>query len=586
MTLGGTRYVRTSVYNGEDHVDYNSGVYVAGNVIGIAMGMVISGGSSSCSTGWGYSFARGYQKFQNLATLAGAVTKIASGEQLSLLDVLSFSSPVFSRGIGKFFKGCFVGDTLVAYPQELLHSHTTAITLEEDDWAPLLPFVTVIGASALGAHLLRREAKKRQQTAVITRQTPKRLPSPTLETVPEIKEENSLPVDDIFAEVDFMHEDHIPEETSVRRSTTMLKSAGWQPADVEPPTSSSLLPGWLFNSLAAILLLLGCTASVLCFWPGSNSSAKQVQASVAPSSPQYTTGHKRIDEITPGFKVWAENPTDEQDYEFGADVDPQTWKLLTLKIIQEDSSQTDIQLLRPAEWLTLQDAETGKTIPLFIPELGIDSEAEVLNIEACPEIPSGPGRVVTATFRHSGKEVLDVKIASEAAAIGATPKHPFWSEDRQEFVRADELREGEEVVTLHGTSHVESITPRAGPHTVYNLEVQVDHVYHVGTGGVLVHNACHGNSRLSNKLQYGYVIYDRGTGTPLKIGITSGRLARNGTTYRANSQVNKLNRAGGNYKTLTIEATMGRKNILDWESGMVDYYRSVLLHELPGNLRP
>ena len=34
------------------------------------------------------------------------------------------------------------------------------------------------------------------------------------------------------------------------------------------------------------------------------------------------------------------------------------------------------------------------------------------------------------------------------------------------------------------------ITPRAGPETVYNFEVAGEHVYYVGTDGLLVHNAC------------------------------------------------------------------------------------------------
>jgi hypothetical protein len=36
---------------------------------------------------------------------------------------------------------------------------------------------------------------------------------------------------------------------------------------------------------------------------------------------------------------------------------------------------------------------------------------------------------------------------------------------------------------------VVSITPRPGTHTVHNLEVHLDHVYHVAASGVLVHNA-------------------------------------------------------------------------------------------------
>jgi hypothetical protein len=75
--------------------------------------------------------------------------------------------------------------------------------------------------------------------------------------------------------------------------------------------------------------------------------------------------------------------------------------------------------------------------------------------------------------------------------IGCTANHPFWSEDRQEFVEAGQLRPGERVRTrLDEIAHVVQVKPRPPTKWVYNLEVQGEHVYEVGPGGVLVHNAC------------------------------------------------------------------------------------------------
>ena len=48
---------------------------------------------------------------------------------------------------------------------------------------------------------------------------------------------------------------------------------------------------------------------------------------------------------------------------------------------------------------------------------------------------------------------------------------------------------GETLKTLTGTTHVERITRRPEPEPVYNIEVDVDHVYRVGESGLLVHNA-------------------------------------------------------------------------------------------------
>lgn len=83
---------------------------------------------------------------------------------------------------------------------------------------------------------------------------------------------------------------------------------------------------------------------------------------------------------------------------------------------------------------------------------------------------------------------MAVAIEGLAKPIGTTPNHPFWSESLQEFVRAVALRPGEHVRTLEGTAQVVSITERGPPEPVFNLEVHLDHVYHVAQCGVLVHN--------------------------------------------------------------------------------------------------
>jgi hypothetical protein len=93
--------------------------------------------------------------------------------------------------------------------------------------------------------------------------------------------------------------------------------------------------------------------------------------------------------------------------------------------------------------------------------------------------------------------------------IGCTANHPFWSEDRQEFVEAGQLREGERVRTrLDEIAHVVQVKPRPPTKWVYNLEIQGEHVYEVGPGGVLVHNACQQVSReigrLSEKISASY----------------------------------------------------------------------------------
>jgi len=91
--------------------------------------------------------------------------------------------------------------------------------------------------------------------------------------------------------------------------------------------------------------------------------------------------------------------------------------------------------------------------------------------------------------------------------IGCTANHPFWSEDRQEFVEAVQLRPGERVRTrLDEIAHVVQVKPRPPTKWVYNLEVQGEHVYEVGPNGVLVHNNCSQHARILNCSQHAQIL--------------------------------------------------------------------------------
>jgi hypothetical protein len=107
--------------------------------------------------------------------------------------------------------------------------------------------------------------------------------------------------------------------------------------------------------------------------------------------------------------------------------------------------------------------------------------------------------MVTGTFRHSAANVVDLQVGSESESFGVTDNHPFWSVDRGEFVEAGLLRIGEQLQCADGTiTQVTRITPRRGPPVeVYNFEVDAEHVYHVGTTGVLVHNTCYSKNGLA-----------------------------------------------------------------------------------------
>jgi hypothetical protein len=239
--------------------------------------------------------------------------------------------------------------------------------------------------------------------------------------------------------------------------------------------------------------------------------------------------------------------------------DPASWVNIHLRRSQATGDPLEITLLRPVEWLAAQLAETAaldaeypqaldgassarsalemtdirsvilsdEVLPqapggiaalganrtqttswifLMLHELAAVGPAEVVRVEPCPPIEPDAGRLVTGTFSHHSGEVLDIAVDGLSEPIGCTGAHPFWSADRQDFIPARDLALGETLRTESGTlRQIIRITPRRGPPVaVFNLEVDVEHVYYVSTAGVLVHNAYPGDvpSRASLRIEY------------------------------------------------------------------------------------
>jgi hypothetical protein len=127
--------------------------------------------------------------------------------------------------------------------------------------------------------------------------------------------------------------------------------------------------------------------------------------------------------------------------------------------------------------------------------------------------------VVTATLNHYNSHVYELKLQhlgsknedggissngeqcqilnQKSSLLNPTDRHPIFSETRQDWVPAAELRAGEQVRTAHGPTTLESIRKVPGMHRVYNMEVETDHCYFAGVAGVLSHNTgvgCNGNT--------------------------------------------------------------------------------------------
>ena len=209
-------------------------------------------------------------------------------------------------------------------------------------------------------------------------------------------------------------------------------------------------------------------------------------------APRYVT--KEIREVRIFDWVLARNPelTETGRAEF-PEIEPANWRLVTLEMPKQDGSRLDISLARPSEWIEVKCIASGATIDLDLPEMGAEGPARVRSVAPCPTPgpkPDPRSRLVTGLFRHTTADILDVSVAGQTKPIGATPAHPFWSEDRHAFIPAGRLRPGEHLRTAHGAiTQVTHIAPRPTSEPVYNLEVDVEHVYYVTADGVLVHNS-------------------------------------------------------------------------------------------------
>ena len=102
-----------------------------------------------------------------------------------------------------------------------------------------------------------------------------------------------------------------------------------------------------------------------------------------------------------------------------------------------------------------------------------------------------PAGLVSAIFAHQSGKVPALSVTGFTKPIGCTGAHPFWREDRHDFIPARELVPGETLRTESGTlRQITRSAPRRGlPVSVFNLEVDGEQVDYVSVEGVLVNHA-------------------------------------------------------------------------------------------------
>ncbi|MGB0370139.1 MAG: RHS repeat-associated core domain-containing protein [Opitutales bacterium] len=120
----------------------------------------------------------------------------------------------------------------------------------------------------------------------------------------------------------------------------------------------------------------------------------------------------------------------------------------------------------------IQDIEVGDIVYAYNFETGEVVEQEILQ-----------------TYKNFTYYWVDIDVGDEV--ITATRKHRFWVESEETWIPAIDLKEGMSVLSQNGEElEIFSVNLRQidDPQDTFNLEVEGDHNYFVGTSGTLVHN--------------------------------------------------------------------------------------------------
>ncbi|HRI02063.1 MAG TPA: Hint domain-containing protein [Saprospiraceae bacterium] len=179
-------------------------------------------------------------------------------------------------------------------------------------------------------------------------------------------------------------------------------------------------------------------------------------------------------------------------------ITPDTWQIGTFEIIEANGDKVEVEAIRPKTWFAENNVNAiNDRTWFYMPEIGINGEATLLTIR--PTVinttnlalnESGLSRSVSighmvdrpviTTFKRNAPVVYDYYF-SDGAVIGATPEHPFFSVDRNNYIAVGELQLGEQVMTA-GEKVVKFLAgkQRDKGEPVYNFEVWREHNYYVG----------------------------------------------------------------------------------------------------------
>ena len=121
-----------------------------------------------------------------------------------------------------------------------------------------------------------------------------------------------------------------------------------------------------------------------------------------------------------------------------------------------------------------------------------------------PETGHKSAQEVVATHINLDLALTDLTIAAKSgtAIVETTANHPFWSQDRSDWIEAAKLLPGERLRTSDGSAMtVTQARSYFGQKVMYDLTIDTTHTYYVQAGtdaSVLVHN-CGKSASIGNK---------------------------------------------------------------------------------------
>lgn len=181
-----------------------------------------------------------------------------------------------------------------------------------------------------------------------------------------------------------------------------------------------------------------------------------------------------------------------------AEMDLAGWIEVHLETEVTDAGQPDLiqlQLLRPISWLLEHPARAGERMAIHLEEFKLQGEADVTYVGPAPGLKPGRRCPVIGRLQHSSRELISLTLEGEGQPLQVTKEHPVYSAERDDWVKAANLRPGEVLRTRSGTASVREVLLSAQPRTeVFDLQVAGTSSYFVSDAKVLAHNCPDGGN--------------------------------------------------------------------------------------------